>query len=51
MTAADILPPNVIKRIERIAAEADRTPAQIMKFILRDGIERTEESVKAVTKS
>ncbi len=33
------------RRIEKLAAEAGRTPAQMLKFVLRDGLEYTEYAV------
>ncbi len=40
------VPTGVSRRIEKLAVEAGRTPAQMLKFVLRDGLEHTEYAVK-----
>jgi predicted transcriptional regulator len=36
------------KRVEKLAKEAGRTPQDMLKFVVRDGIEYCEYAVKAV---
>ena len=40
------IPTTTTRRIEKLAAEAGRTPAQMLKFVLRDGLEYTEYAVR-----
>lgn len=40
------LPAGISRRIEKLAQAAGRTPQQILKFVLRDGIEHTEYAVQ-----
>ena len=40
------VPTGVSRRIENLAMEAGRTPAQMLKFVLRDGLEHTGYAVK-----
>ena len=40
------VPTAISRRIEKLAKDAGRTPAQMLKFVLRDGLERTEYAVK-----
>jgi predicted transcriptional regulator len=37
-----------MKRLERLAKEAGRTPRALFRFVLRDGFEETERTIKAV---
>ncbi|MDP2792725.1 MAG: hypothetical protein Q8O25_01365 [Sulfurisoma sp.] len=37
-----------MKRLERLAKEAGRTPRALFKFVLRDGFEETERTITAV---
>jgi len=37
-----------MKRLERLAREAGRTPRALFKFVLRDGFEETERTITAV---
>lgn len=37
-----------MRRLERIAAEAGRTPRAMLRYVLRDGFEFTEEFVRKV---
>lgn len=37
-----------MKRLEQLAKEAGRTPRALLKFVLRDGFEETERTVRAV---
>jgi len=47
MSAATIaLPPRLSRRIERLAREAGRTPDEMLKFVIRDGLEYCEYVVK-----
>ena len=48
MTTASSLsvPAGITRRIEKLAREAGRTPAQMLKFVIRDGLEHTEYSVR-----
>ncbi|MEW5889394.1 MAG: hypothetical protein AB1768_10165 [Pseudomonadota bacterium] len=48
MTAVTVLslPLGVSRRIEKLAKEAGRTPAQMLKFVIRDGLEHTEYAVR-----
>lgn len=48
MAAATALsvPVGITRRIERLAREAGRTPAQMLKFVIRDGLEHTEYVVR-----
>lgn len=39
---------NDMKRLERLARKAGRTPRGLLRFVLRDGFEETERTVKAV---
>lgn len=39
---------NDMKRLERLAKEAGRTPRMIFRFVLRDGFDETERTIKAV---
>ena len=41
-----VVPTVVSRRIEKLAMEAGRTPAQMLKFVLRDGLEHTEFASK-----
>ncbi len=40
------VPAAISRRIERLAKEAGRTPAQMLKFVIRDGLEHTEYAVR-----
>ena len=40
------VPAAVSRRIEKLARDARRTPAQMLKFVLRDRLEHTEHAVK-----
>ena len=40
------VPTGISRRIEKLARDAGRTPAQMLKFVLRDGLEHTEYAVK-----
>ena len=40
------VPTAISRRIEKLARDAGRTPAQMLKFVLRDGLEHTEYAVK-----
>lgn len=44
--AALAVPTGISRRIEKLAREAGRTPEQMLKFVLRDGLEHTEYAVK-----
>jgi len=47
MSAAPIaLPPRLSRRIEKLAREAGRTPDEMLKFVIRDGLEYCEYAVK-----
>lgn len=48
MTAANALslPLAVSRRVEKLAKEAGRTPVQMLKFVIRDGLEHTEYAVR-----
>ncbi len=49
MSAAPILlPMRLSKRIEKLAHEAGRTPDEMLKFVIRDGLEYCEYAVKSV---
>lgn len=37
-----------MKRLERLAKEAGRTPRALFRFVLRDGFDETERTIKAV---
>ncbi len=37
-----------MKRLERLANEAGRTPRALFRFVLRDGFDETERTIKAV---
>lgn len=39
-----------MKRLERLAREAGRTPRGLLRFVLRDGFEETERTIHAVRK-
>ena len=48
MSAATIaLPTRLSRRIEKLAREAGRTPDEMLKFVIRDGLEYCEYAVKA----
>ena len=38
-----------VRRLERLARAAGRTPQQALRFVLRDGFETTERTVKLVS--
>ena len=38
-------PAGISRRIEKLAKEAGRTPAQMLKFVIRDGLVHTEYAV------
>jgi predicted transcriptional regulator len=40
------VPASISRRIAKLAAEAGRTPDQILKFVLRDGLDQTEYAVR-----
>ncbi len=40
------VPTGVTRRIKKLAMDAGRTPEQMLKFVLRDGLEHTEHAVK-----
>lgn len=40
------VPAGVSRRIEKLSKEAGRTPAQMLKFVIRDGLEQTEYAVR-----
>ena len=40
------VPTEISRRIAKLAKEAGRAPAQMLKFVLRDGLEHTEYAVK-----
>ena len=44
--AALALPVGTSRRIEKLAREAGRTPGQMLKFVIRDGLEHTEYAVR-----
>lgn len=47
MPAAPIaLPTKLSRRIEKLAREAGRTPDEMLKFVIRDGLEYCEYAVK-----
>lgn len=47
MSAASIaLPTRISRRIEKLAREARRTPDEMLKFVIRDGLEYCEYAVK-----
>jgi predicted transcriptional regulator len=49
MSAADpSLSQTDLRRLEKLAAEAGRTPRAMLKFVLRDGFAETERVVRAV---
>ena len=41
------LPAGLSRRIERLARDAGRTPNEMLKFVIRDGLEYCEYAVKA----
>ena len=47
MSVASIaLPTRLSRRIEKLAREAGRTPDEMLKFVIRDGLEYCEYAVK-----
>ena len=44
--AAIALPTRLSRRIEKLAREAGRTPDEMLKFVIRDGLEYCEYAVK-----
>lgn len=40
------VPAGISRRIEKLAKEAGRTPVQMLKFVIRDGLEQTEYAVR-----
>ena len=40
------VPTAISRRIEKLARDAGRTPVQMLKFVLRDGLTHTEYAVK-----
>lgn len=40
------LTPTQRRRIEKLAQLADRTPREMLRFVLRDGLEATEQDVR-----
>ena len=52
MTQANLTVPKMLsRRIEKLAVDAGRTPREMLKFVLRDGLEYTEASVRDVRQS
>jgi predicted transcriptional regulator len=48
MPAATIaLPTRLSRRIEKLAREAGRTPDEMLKFVIRDGLEYCEYAVRS----
>ena len=45
-TTALAVPAGISRRIERLAKEAGRTPAQMLTFVIRDGLDHTEYAVR-----
>ena len=45
-TASIALPLRLSRRIEKLASEAGRTPDEMLKFVIRDGLEYCEYAVK-----
>ena len=41
------LPSRLSRRIEKLASEAGRTPKEMLKFVIRDGLEYCEYAVKS----
>lgn len=41
------LPIRISRRIEKLAREAGRTPSEMLKFVIRDGLEYCEYVVKS----
>ncbi|MFH1043577.1 MAG: hypothetical protein V1796_00605 [Pseudomonadota bacterium] len=49
MSVASIaLPTRLSRRIEKLAREAGHTPDEMLKFVIRDGLEYCEYAVKTV---
>lgn len=48
MTTQAVLSQADLRRLEKLAATAGRTPRTMMKFVLRDGFPETERVVAAV---
>ena len=46
LNVALAVPTGISRRIEKLARDAGRTPEQMLKFVLRDGLEHTEYAVK-----
>ena len=40
------VPTGISRRIEKLARDAGRTPAQMLKFVLRDELEHTEYAIR-----
>ena len=47
MPAPIALPARLSRRIEKLAREAGQTPDEMLKFVIRDGLEYCEYAVKA----
>jgi predicted transcriptional regulator len=48
MTATITIPARLAGRLEKLAAEAGRTPQEMLKYVMRDGFEYTENFVRKV---
>jgi predicted transcriptional regulator len=43
-----VIPKAQAARLERLAEEAGRSPKQMLRFVLRDGFDYTEEAVRKI---
>lgn len=48
MTAQITIPASLAGRLEKLATEAGRTPQEMLKYVMRDGFEYTENFVRKV---
>ncbi|MGH8758564.1 MAG: CopG family ribbon-helix-helix protein [Burkholderiales bacterium] len=48
MRTSLVIPKAQTARLERLAEEARRSPKQMLRFVLRDGFDYTEEAVRKI---
>lgn len=48
MTTHITIPAPLAGRLEKLAAEAGRTPQEILEYVMRDGFETTEREVRII---
>jgi predicted transcriptional regulator len=48
MNVPILIPPSQLKRLQRLARQAGRTPDELLPYVLKDGLDYTEWLVKQV---